>query len=294
MTPEEYMKTLQTAADTIEAACGRAEIGVVLGSGLGDYVESLENAKSIAYKDIPGFPVSTAPGHAGRWHCGTLHGKKVCMMQGRFHSYEGYEQWQVTMPIRVMKLLGVKTVILTNAAGGVNLDFGVSAEFLEKLHKIGSIYSRLSAAEAFQPETDGTEGISDRTAMPASRNDTGQLRRKLSEETRSLQELAAQVAEKQNIKLHKGVYCWMNGPCYESPAEIRMIRTLGADAVGMSTVPEIIVARHSGMDVLGLSCITNMAAGILDKALTEEEVLEVGRRVKHTFRALVDGVIEAL
>ena len=112
--------------------------------------------------------------------------------------------------------------------------------------------------------------------------------------TRSLQELAAQVAEKQNIKLHKGVYCWMNGPCYESPAEIRMIRTLGADAVGMSTVPEIIVARHSGMDVLGLSCITNMAAGILDKALTEEEVLEVGRRVKHTFRALVDGVIEAL
>ena len=127
MTPEEYMKTLQTAADTIEAACGRAEIGVVLGSGLGDYVESLENAKSIAYKDIPGFPVSTAPGHAGRWHCGTLHGKKVCMMQGRFHSYEGYEQWQVTMPIRVMKLLGVKTVILTNAAGGVNLDFGEGA-----------------------------------------------------------------------------------------------------------------------------------------------------------------------
>ena len=127
MTPEEYMKTLQTAADAIEAACGRAEIGVVLGSGLGDYVESLENAKSIAYKDIPGFPVSTAPGHAGRWHCGELHGKKVCMMQGRFHSYEGYDQWQVTMPIRVMKLLGVKTVILTNAAGGVNLDFGEGA-----------------------------------------------------------------------------------------------------------------------------------------------------------------------
>ena len=274
MTPEEYMKTLQTAADTIEAACGRAEIGVVLGSGLGDYVESLENAKSIAYKDIPGFPVSTAPGHAGRWHCGTLHGKKVCMMQGRFHSYEGYEQWQVTMPIRVMKLLGVKTVILTNAAGGVNLDFGEGALM------VISDFINLSGKNPLTGPNLDAFGVRFPDMTYAM--------------TRSLQELAAQVAEKQNIKLHKGVYCWMNGPCYESPAEIRMVRTLGADAVGMSTVPEIIVARHCGMDVLGLSCITNMAAGILDKALTEEEVLEVGRRVKHTFRALVDGVVEAL
>ena len=269
-----WQQYLKGVIPTLYVTAIALTIGVVLGSGLGDYVESLENAKSIAYKDIPGFPVSTAPGHAGRWHCGTLHGKKVCMMQGRFHSYEGYEQWQVTMPIRVMKLLGVKTVILTNAAGGVNLDFGEGALM------VISDFINLSGKNPLTGPNLDAFGVRFPDMTYAM--------------TRSLQELAAQVAEKQNIKLHKGVYCWMNGPCYESPAEIRMIRTLGADAVGMSTVPEIIVARHSGMDVLGLSCITNMAAGILDKALTEEEVLEVGRRVKHTFRALVDGVIEAL
>lgn len=274
MTPEEYRKTLQTAAAAIEAACGRAEIGVVLGSGLGDYVESLENAKSIAYQDIPGFPVSTAPGHAGRWHCGELHGKKVCMMQGRFHSYEGYDQWQVTMPIRVMKLLGVKTVILTNAAGGVNLDFGEGALM------VISDFINLSGKNPLTGPNLDDFGVRFPDMTYAV--------------TRSLQELAVQVAEKQQIKLHKGVYCWMNGPSYESPAEIRMVRTLGADAVGMSTVPETIVARHCGLRVFGVSCITNMAAGILDQPLNHEEVMETAERVKYTFRGLLDRVIAAM
>ncbi|MEG0125614.1 MAG: purine-nucleoside phosphorylase, partial [Clostridia bacterium] len=120
---EAYLKQIETAAQVIEQACGGAEIGVILGSGLGEYAEALEDAKSIAYQDIPGFPVSTAPGHAGRWYTGLLHGKRVCMMQGRFHSYEGYDQREVTLPVRVMKQLGVKTLIVTNAAGGVNLAF---------------------------------------------------------------------------------------------------------------------------------------------------------------------------
>ena len=271
MTKQEYMQSLHLAADAIRNACGEAEIGVVLGSGLGDYAEALEDRKTISYADIPGFPVSTAPGHAGKWHTGTLHGKKVCMMQGRFHSYEGYDQWLVTMPIRVMKLLGVKAVIITNAAGGVNLDFSEGCLMMieDFINFSGKNPLTGPNLDEFGPRFPDMTFALDRPLM----------------------ELAKEVAREKNIPLQKGVYAWFNGPSYESPAEIRMARTMGADAVGMSTVPEIIVARHSGLRTLGLSCITNMAAGILDKALTEEEVLETGRRVKDTFRALLDEII---
>lgn len=271
---EAYLEKINTAAAAIEAACGGAEIAVILGSGLGEYVEALEAAKSIAYADIPGFPVSTAPGHAGRWYAGTLHGRRVCMMQGRFHAYEGYDLRDVTLPVRVMQRLGVKTLIVTNASGGVNTAFApgdlmLMTDFINLSGKNPLTGPNLDEFGPRFPDMSHAYDV-------------------------RLQKLAGEVAVKLGIALQKGVYCWMNGPCYESPAEIRMARILGGDAVGMSTVPETIVAKHSGMEVLGLSCITNMAAGILDQPLSHQEVMETGARVKDTFRALVDGVIAEL
>lgn len=268
------MDIIRKAAAAIEQTCGKAEIGVILGSGLGDYASALQNAVSMPYKEIPGFPLSTVPGHAGRWHTGTLHGKRVCMMQGRFHSYEGYEMDEVTLPIRVMQLLGVKTLIVTNAAGGVNMAFhpGDLMLITDFINLTGKNPLRGPNLGEFGPRFPDMSRAYDR----------------------ELQALALQTAKELDIGLQSGVYCWLNGPCFETPAEIRMVRTLGADAVGMSTVPETIVARHGGMRVLGLSCITNMAAGILDQPLNHEEVMETGNRVKDTFRRLVDGIVQAL
>lgn len=269
-----YMEKIDNAARAIEQACGRAEVAVILGSGLGSYAEALGEPVFLPYKDIPGFPTSTAPGHEGRWCAGTLHGKRVCMMQGRFHAYEGYDMREVTLPVRVMQRLGVKTLIVTNASGGVNTAFApgdlmLVTDFINLSGKNPLIGPNL---DAFGPRFPDMSHAYDA----------------------ALQKLAHEVADKLGIQLQKGVYCWMNGPCYESPAEIRMARILGGDAVGMSTVPETIVARHCGMNVLGLSCITNMAAGILDQPLSHQEVMETGERVKDTFRALVDGIIQAL
>ncbi len=262
-------------AQTIREAVGEAEIGVILGSGLGDYVEALEDAKYIDYKDIPGFPHSTAPGHAGRWWTGTLHGKRVCMMQGRFHAYEGYDLQQVTMPVRVMKLLGVKTLIVTNAAGGVNLTFqpGTLMILTDCINFSGKNPLTGPNIPEFGPRFPDMTRTYDRDLIA----------------------LCEQQAEKLGLSnVRKGVYMWFNGPCYETPAEIRLARVCGADAVGMSTVPESIVARHCGLRILGVSCITNMAAGILDQLLSEEEVIEVAGRTKNAFRALLDATIEAM
>ncbi len=269
-----YLEKIDAAAKAIEAACGKADIAVILGSGLGGYAESLEDAKFLDYKDIPGFPVSTAPGHVGRWCAGRLHGKRVYMMQGRFHCYEGYDLRDVTMPIRVMKRLGVQTLIVTNAAGGVNTTFAPGDLMLltDFINLSGKNPLTGPNLDEFGPRFPDMSHAYDVRLM----------------------ELTQEVADKLGVALQKGVYCWMNGPCYESPAEIRMARAIGGDAVGMSTVPETIVARHCGMDVLGLSCITNMAAGILNQPLSHQEVMETGEKVKDTFRALVDGVIAAL
>ena len=269
-----YLEKINTAAQAIEAECGKAEIAVILGSGLGDYVDALEDAKSLEYKDIPGFPISTVAGHAGRWWVGTLHGKRVYMMQGRFHSYEGYDMWTVTMPIRVMSKLGVKTLIVTNAAGGVNVEYkpGDLMLITDFINLSGKNPLTGPNLDEFGPRfPDMTYAYSV-----------------------ALKKLTVDVAKELGIQLQQGVDCWMNGPTYESPAEIRMARIVGGDAVGMSTVPETIVGRHCGMDVLGISCITNMAAGILDQPLNHQEVMETGLRVKDTFRTLVDGVIKAL
>lgn len=270
------METIRQAAEAIRAKVGEAEIGVVLGSGLGDYAEALTDARFVDYRDIPGFPTSTAPGHAGRWWAGTLHGKRVCMMQGRFHGYEGYDLSEVTMPVRVMALLGVKTLILTNAAGGVNLSFkpGDLMVLNDCINLSGKNPLTGPNLDEFGPRFPDMSRAYDPALIVLCHAQAERLG------------LADSVKE--------GVYVWFNGPCYETPAEIRMARVLGADAVGMSTVPETIVARHCGMKVLGVSCITNMAAGILDQPLNHQEVMEVANRVKNDFRALLDATIEAM
>ncbi|MCL2811214.1 MAG: purine-nucleoside phosphorylase [Clostridia bacterium] len=267
-------KRIQDAAQTIRKTCGDAEIGVILGSGLGEYTQALQNSKVLPYTKIPGFPASTVIGHAGEWHTGLLHGKRVAMMRGRFHYYEGYSLQDVTLPVRVMQALGVKTLIITNAAGGVNTEFspgdlmvitdcinmtGVSPLFGPNLDAFGPRFPDMS--KAFDPE---------------------------------LRALALECGVANGVTLREGVYAQMSGPSYETPAEIRMLRVLGADAVGMSTVPEVIVARHGGQRVLGISCITNMAAGILEQPLNHEEVMETGEKAKDAFRALLDSVIAKL
>lgn len=268
-----YQEYISVAA-FIEEKLGRADIAIVLGSGLGGYEEKLENAKSLRYEDIPGFPVSTVKGHSGKLVAGTLFGKKVLMMCGRFHAYEGYDLSLVTLPVRVFKLLGVSRLILTNAAGGVNKAFHPGTIMLinDYINFSGKNPLTGSNIEEFGPRFPDMS-----TAF-----------------SKSLREKAKETAKQENIKLEEGVYCWFNGPTYETPAEVKMASLLGADAVGMSTVPEVIVARHCGMEVLGISTITNLAAGIGEGEINHEEVMEVGRRVKNDFIRLMDGIVKAL
>lgn len=268
------MKRIDEAAAKVLAVCGKADIGVILGSGLGDYAEALEDAVKLPYSEIPGFPRSTVTGHAGMWCCGTLYGKRVVMMQGRFHYYEGYGMKDVTLPVRVMQKIGVKTLIVTNAAGGVNLGYHPG-----ELMVIGDIFSMTAQNPLIGPNLDA---FGPRFPDMSCAFD------------KELRALAHECANEQGFALREGVYAQMTGPTYETPAEIRMLRTLGADAVGMSTVPEVIVARHGGMRVLGISCITNMAAGILDQPLNHAEVTETANRVKGQFRNLLDRIIEKM
>ena len=241
---------------------------------MGDYAEALEDAVKLPYSEIPGFPRSTVAGHAGMWCCGTLYGKRVVMMQGRFHYYEGYGMKDVTLPVRVMQKIGVKTLIVTNAAGGVNLGYHPG-----ELMVIGDIFSMTAQNPLIGPNLDA---FGPRFPDMSCAFD------------KELRALAHECANEQGFALREGVYAQMTGPTYETPAEIRMLRTLGADAVGMSTVPEVIVARHGGMRVLGISCITNMAAGILDQPLNHAEVTETANRVKGQFRNLLDRIIEKM
>ena len=268
------MKRINDAAEKVLTVCGQAEIGIILGSGLGDYAEALEDAVKLPYSEIPGFPRSTVAGHAGMWCCGTLHGKRVVMMQGRFHYYEGYSMKDVTLPVRVMQKIGVKTLIVTNAAGGVNLGYHPG-----ELMVIGDMFSMTAQNPLIGPNLDA---FGPRFPDMSCAFD------------KELRALAHECANEQGFALREGVYAQMTGPTYETPAEIRMLRTLGADAVGMSTVPEVIVARHGGMRVLGISCITNMAAGILDQPLNHAEVTETANRVKGQFRNLLDRIIEKM
>lgn len=253
----------RTAAD--------ARIALVLGSGLGGFAEDFEDAVNIPYREIPGFVSSTAQGHAGRLVSGKVDGVPVLAMQGRVHYYEGYSLEEVTFPIRTFKLLGINTLVLTNAAGGVDIELtqGALMVISDHLNVMGVNPLRGPNDERFGPRfPDMSEVYS-----------------------RELQEFVIEEARGLGVTVRRGIYAALAGPSYETPAEIHMLRAFGADAVGMSTVPEAIVARHMGMKVLGISCVTNMAAGITENPINHEEVMETGERVRETFTQLLRKVI---
>ncbi|WMJ80737.1 purine-nucleoside phosphorylase [Clostridium sp. MB40-C1] len=250
------------------------KIALILGSGLGAIADQIEDPEYYPYNKIPNFPVSTVEGHAGRLVIGKLEGKIVVAMQGRFHYYEGYEMQEVTFPVRVMKLLGVETLIVTNAAGAVNTDYKPGDLMLIEDHL------NLSGNNPLIGKNLDEFGV----RFPDMSNPYDkELRNKVKNIAKSL-----------NIDLKEGVYACMSGPTYETPAEIRMLRTLGADAVGMSTVPEVIVAVHSGMKVIGVSCATNMAAGILDQPLNHQEVMETSAIAREKFIKLMRNIINRI
>lgn len=256
------------AADYIKLkVTAQPKIGIILGSGLGGLADIVENAQAIDYADIPGFSHSTAPGHKGRLVFGELSGKSVVCMQGRFHFYEGYSMSEVVFPVRVMKKLGVELLIVTNAAGGINFDYNVGDLMIIKDH------------------------INFMGTNPLIGNNADEFGARFPDMSKTytpeLREAALNAARCCGMTAHEGVYLSCTGPSYETPAEIRAFRVLGADAVGMSTVPEVITAAHCGMKVLAFSLITNMAAGVLDKPLDGAEVIEIGRRKSKELQNLV-------
>ncbi len=266
---------IKAAAEYIRARVSmRPTIGLVLGSGLGEYADTLEDAVRIAYSEIPSFPVPTIPGHSGALVIGRKCGQEVVVLQGRIHYYEGLPQQEITLPIRVLAALGVKTVVLTNACGGVNLAFKPGDLMLISDHINYSGANPLIGPnmDEFGPRFPDMSDLY-----------TASLRRQIK-----------QKAQESGISLREGVYAMYSGPNYETPAEIRMFRILGADTVGMSTVPEAIVAGHCGMQVVGVSCVTNMAAGVLPVKLSHEEVTETANRVKKVFQKLIDLIVEIL
>ena len=250
------------------------DVAVVLGSGLGDFADGLAGKTEFPYASIPNWPAAAVVGHAGKLVIGTIGGRRVAALSGRVHYYEGHDFRTVTFAIRVMGRLGVKTAILTNAAGGINLAFKPGTLMLldDHINMMGGNPLIGPNDERFGPR------FPDMTTVYATR----------------LREIAGAAARQRGLALAHGVYVALHGPSYETPAEIRFLRTIGADAVGMSTVPEAIVARHMGLEVLGISCITNPAAGVLPQPLVHDEVMEVARRVRAEFASLLEGVIERL
>ncbi|MCY8506076.1 purine nucleoside phosphorylase I, inosine and guanosine-specific [Bacillus atrophaeus] len=264
-------KIEQAAAFIKQHAPQSPKIGLILGSGLGILADEIEGAVKLKYEDIPDFPVSTVEGHAGQLVFGTLEGVSVVAMQGRFHFYEGYSMDKVTFPVRVMKELGVEALIVTNAAGGINTAF---------------------RAGDLMIITDHINFMGTNPLIGPNEADFGVRFPDMSSAyDKNLSQLAEKMAQELQIPVQKGVYTAVTGPSYETPAEVRFLRTLGSDAVGMSTVPEVIVAKHAGLRVLGISCISNAAAGILDQPLSHDEVMEVTEKVKAGFLQLVKAVI---
>lgn len=249
----------------------RPKIGLVLGSGLGSFADDLRDACRIPYGEIPSFPRSTAIGHAGQLVIGKSGDVPVAAMQGRTHLYEGYSAAEVAFPTRVLGRMGIRVLVLTNAAGGINVEYGQGALVMLRDHINLQGQNPLTGAndERFGPRFPDMSYTY----------------------SRRYREIALEEAKKLSIRANEGVYAALAGPSYETPAEIRYLRTIGADLIGMSTVPEAIAARHMGIEVLAISCVTNMAAGILDKPLDHEEVLEVGRRVMGQFVALLRAVL---
>jgi purine-nucleoside phosphorylase len=271
----DYYAQVCEAAQALKARIGDApEIAIVLGSGLGEFTSALRGAVSCAYADLPHWPASAVVGHAGRVVAGTIGGRRVAALSGRSHYYEGHDLRTVTFATRVLGVLGVRTLILTNAAGGINLGFTPGTLMLidDHLNLMGANPLIGPNDDRFGPRfPDMTEVYSKR-----------------------LRDAAVEAAHARGVALARGVYVALHGPSYETPAEIRYLRTIGADAVGMSTVPEAIVARHMGIDVLGISCITNPAAGVLPSPLVHDEVMAVARRVRTEFCSLLEAIIERI
>lgn len=262
----------ESAAQFLLSQSGlRPTLALVLGSGLGSFADELSEAVRIPYTGIPFFPRSTAIGHAGQMVIGDISGVPVAVMQGRVHLYEGYSPKEVTFPVRVFGRMGIGAVIFTNAAGGINVEYKQGALVLIRDHMNFQGQNPLVGAndDRFgQRFPDMTEAYS-----------------------KQYRELAHKAAQRLGKNLNEGVYAALLGPSYETPAEIRYLRTIGADLVGMSTVPEVIAARHMGIAVLAISCVTNMAAGILDKPLSYLEVFETAERVRGDFVALLRAII---
>jgi len=269
----DYYEQCEAAAKVLrERAGGVPDVAVVLGSGLGDFADALTGSVSTPYGEIPNWPASAVIGHAGKLVTGYMARKRVAALSGRAHFYEGHALRTVTFATRVLGLLGIKRLILTNAAGGINLSFkpGTLMVIDDHINLLGSNPLVGENEERFGPRfPDMTEVYS-----------------------RRLRTIAGEAALARGVAVAHGVYVAVHGPSYETPAEIRFLRTIGADAVGMSTVPEALVARHMGLEVLGISCITNPAAGVLPEPLHHAEVMEVAGRVKGEFSSLLEGIIE--
>jgi len=273
--PAEYREQLETAAQAVrDIAEGSPRFGLILGSGLGAFADTLDASVRIPYEEIPFWPASTVDGHSGQLVLGTQGGVEVAVMQGRAHLYEGYEPWEVVFPVRVLSLIGCEGLVVSNAAGAINRSFSVGDLMLIEDHL----------------NLQGTNAC-----IGANLDDLGP---RFFDMTRAYdpgyRELARQAAAKLGMTLREGVYAAMLGPAYETPAEIRMLEAMGADAVGMSTVPEVTAANHAGMRAVGISCLSNMAAGVLDTPLDHSEVMETGERVRDAFMALIGELVAAM
>ena len=271
----DYFDRVTETAEWLRAKAGAVpDVAVVLGSGLGDFADTLAERSVFPYAVIPHWPASAIVGHAGTLVVGTLAGKRVAALSGRVHYYEGHDLRTVTFAMRVIGRLGIRTLILTNAAGGINVAFKPGTLMLmdDHINLMGSNPLMGPNDERFGPR------FPDMTMVYSKR----------------LREVAGEAARRRELALGHGVYAAMHGPSYETPAEIRFLRTIGADAVGMSTVPEAIVACQMGIEVLGISCITNPAAGVLPEPLVHDEVMAVARRVRAEFGSLLEGIIERL
>ena len=268
---DQYFDRVEETAAFLRGRGFGADVGLVLGSGLGAFADQMDDALRIDYVDIPHWPASVVIGHAGRLVAGTVHGRRVLALSGRVHFYEGHDLRTVTFAVRVLNSLGIRTLLLTNAAGGINTRFSQGA-----LMVIDDHINLIGSNPLVGPNEDRWGyRFPDMTEVYSKR----------------LRALADDAARAISLPIEHGIYIAVHGPSYETPAEIRAFRTLGADAVGMSTVPEAIVARQMRMDVLGISCITNMAAGVLPQPLHHDEVMQTAQRVRAEFIALLEGII---
>jgi purine-nucleoside phosphorylase len=270
----QFTQATRAAKYILQRTDSRPQIAVVLGSGLGAFANDLADATAIDFRSIPHFPVSTAVGHAGRLVVGKVAGVPVAAMQGRVHLYEGYSLPQVIFPMRVLARLGIRAAVLTNAAGGIAPEYSTGCLVLLRDH------INLQGANPLVGPNDERFGVRfpDLTRVYCPR----------------YREIAREEGRRLGLEIFEGVYAALSGPSYETPAEIRYLRTIGADLVGMSTVPEVIAAAQMGILVLGISCVTNMAAGVIDHPITAQEVLETGERVKGKFIALLQAIIPRL